>query len=68
MCLAIPSKVISTKNEKIIIDQTGQEISVAGSLIDVEVGDYVILQNNFIVRKLDAESAREILNLLKKEG
>lgn len=66
MCLAIPVKITAIKNNKIIIKEAGQEKSASGSLIKTKVGDYVILQNNFIVRKIDKKSAKEIINLTKK--
>ncbi|HDZ54092.1 MAG TPA: HypC/HybG/HupF family hydrogenase formation chaperone [Candidatus Nealsonbacteria bacterium] len=66
MCLAIPVKITAIKNKKIIIKEAGQEKSASGSLIKTKVGDYVILQNNFVVRKIDKKSAKEIINLTKK--
>lgn len=68
MCLAIPSKIISIKNNKIIVDQIGQKKEASGSLVKAIIGDYVILENNFIVRTINKKSAKEILSLLKKEG
>lgn len=66
MCLAIPSKIISIKDKKIIVDELGKEKIAAGSLVKAKTGDYVILQNNFIIRKIDKKSAKEIINLIKK--
>ena len=66
MCLAIPYKVISVKDKKIIVDGMDQKKEVAGSLLKIKVGDYVILQNNFIIRKISKKSAKEVLNLIKK--
>ena len=68
MCLAIPSKIVSIDDKKIIVDELGNEKKVSGSLIETKTGDYVILQNNFIVRKVDKKTAKEVLNLLKREG
>jgi len=65
MCLAIPSKIVLLEKGKITVKQLGEEKEVQGSLIDLKVGDYVILQNNFIVRKIDKKSAEEIINLVK---
>lgn len=66
MCLAIPHKIVSIKDKKIIVDELGKEKEVTGSLVKAKIGDYVILQNNFIVRKINKKSAKEILNLLIK--
>ena len=68
MCLAIPSKIVSIKDKKITVDELGKEKEVSGSLVETKIGDYVILQNNFIVRKINPKAAKEVLSLLKKEG
>lgn len=65
MCFAIPSKIISIADKKIIVDELGKKKKVKGSLVKTRVGDYVILQNNFIVRKVNKKSAKEIINLIE---
>ncbi len=66
MCLAIPVKITAIKNKKIIFEEAGQKKSASGSLIKAKTGDYVILQNNFIIRKIDKKVAKEIINLIKR--
>ncbi len=66
MCLAIPYQIVSAKGKKFIVEEFGKKKEVAGSLVKARVGDYVILQNNFIVRKISKKSANEIIGLLKK--
>lgn len=66
MCLVIPAKVITIKNKKIIIEEAGRKKEVSGSLVRAGVGDYVILQNNTIIRKVGKKSAKEIISLIKK--
>ena len=67
MCLAIPVKITAIKNKKIIFEEAGQEKPASCSLIKATTGDYVILQNNFIVRKIDKKTAKEILSLTRKQ-
>ena len=67
MCLAIPVKITVIKNKKIIFEEAGQEKPASGSLIKAKVGDYVILQNNFIIKKIDKKTAKEILSLTRKQ-
>lgn len=66
MCITLPAKIKKIKNKKIITEEDGREKEVRGSLIRVKVGDYVILQNNFIVGKITKKEAKEIINLIKK--
>ncbi|OGZ17528.1 MAG: hypothetical protein A2Z78_01555 [Candidatus Nealsonbacteria bacterium RBG_13_36_15] len=68
MCLAIPVKITAIKNKKILIQEAGREKPVSGSSVKIRAGDYVILQNNFIVRKIDKKSAEEIMGLIKKHA
>jgi len=66
MCITLPAKIKKIKNQKIITEEDGRQKEVRGSLIRVKVGDYVILQNNFIVGKITKKEAKEIINLIKK--
>jgi len=66
MCITLPAKIKKIKNQKIITEEDGRQKEVRGSLIRVKVGDYVILQNNFIVGKITKREAKEIINLIKK--
>ena len=67
MCLAIPVKILSIRDKKITIEEAGRKKLVDGSLIKTKVRDYVILQNNFIVRKIDKKAAKEVLGLMRKQ-
>lgn len=66
MCITLPAKIKKIKNQKIIAEEDGRQKEVRGSLIRVKVGDYVILQNNFIVGKITKREAKEIIDLIKK--
>ena len=66
MCFTIPSKIISIKDKKIIVNELGKRKETSGSLVKTEVGDYVILQNNFIIRKINKKEAEEIISLIKR--
>jgi len=66
MCFSLPVKVVCTNKKKIEIELGGKKKKVLGSLVKVKVGDWVFLQNNFIVEKITRKEAKEILNLIKK--
>lgn len=65
MCLAIPAKVISLKDEGMASVEIGgvrKDISVA--LVDgIGEGDYVIVHTGFALSKLDPEEAEKTLEL-----
>jgi len=68
MCLALPNKITSInlkeKSKKInLLDPFGKRKEVENSLVRVKKGDYVILQNKIIVRKINTKEAKEIISL-----
>ena len=66
MCLAIPGKVIKINKENAIVDYLGEKRTVDCSLVDCKIGDYVIVQNKFIMQKVPEKEALEQLKLWKK--
>jgi len=66
MCLAIPVKVLELKNNKAIVDYMGEKREVDSQLIkDIEIGDYAIISNGFLIKKVSAKEAEEIFNIIK---
>lgn len=67
MCLAVPYKVIKVNREKIELDFFGEKRSVNYSLIKIKPGDFALLQNNIIIKKLSKEEAEETLKLFLRK-
>jgi len=64
MCLAIPAKVISRKQDIAKVDfgeGVLREVNVA--LVDVEVGDYVLVHAGYAIQVLDKKEALETISL-----
>ncbi len=68
MCLSIPGKIIKIENEKFIIDYNGDKREAKMSLVDVKVGDYVIVNNKIIVAKIKEGQAKKFLEIVKNVG
>ncbi|MCC7571792.1 MAG: HypC/HybG/HupF family hydrogenase formation chaperone [Candidatus Methanofastidiosum sp.] len=72
MCLAVPGKVIEIKNTVGIVDFNGVKREVRLDLVDVKIGDYVIVHTGFAIEKMNEKDALESLDiwkeLLKSEG
>ena len=66
MCLAIPGKIIKVEGEHAIIDYGGVSREANISLVDVNVGDYVIVHAGFAIQKLNEKEARETLKTWKE--
>ena len=64
MCLAIPGKIVKIKGNEAKVDfGEGTVRSVNISLVDVNIGQYVIVHAGFAIQTLDEEEARESLTL-----
>jgi len=64
MCLAIPAKVLSIKKNIASVDfgeGVLREVNVA--LVDVKVGDYVLVHAGYAIQVLDEKEAQETLQL-----
>lgn len=64
MCLAIPGKVVKVTKDKVTIDY-GDTKKEVNSLIDVKIGDYVIVQVGRVVQKVKKEDALKSIRAWK---
>jgi hydrogenase expression/formation protein HypC len=67
MCLAIPAKVLQVEGSNAHVDfgdGTLREVNV--SLVDVQIGSYVIVHAGFAIEVLDQTEAQETLDLWRK--
>jgi hydrogenase expression/formation protein HypC len=64
MCLAIPAKVLSIKKNIASVDfGEGVLREVNVTLVDVKVGDYVLVHAGYAIQVLDEREAQETLQL-----
>jgi len=69
MCIAFPVKIISINEDNIaVIDISGTRREVCLDIVDedVAIGDYVISHAGYAIHKLDEQTARENLELLRQ--
>lgn len=70
MCLAVPMKVISIKENRALVASAGVETQVSIDLTpEAAVGDYVIVHAGFAIQRLTPEDALitlEIFDRLEK--
>ena len=69
MCLAIPGKIVSLdkKKEHASIDYgDGTKRKANVSLVDVKIGDYVLVHAGFAIQVLDEKEANETLDLFRE--
>ena len=68
MCLTIPAKVVSVKENKALVDFIGRKQEVDARLVKVRIGDYVMVSNGFAIKKVGKKEAKEILKIINKEA
>ena len=69
MCLTIPKKVLEIREYSVIVeDFKGDRQELKTMIKSLEVGDYVLSQQNVIIDKIEQEIAKEILNILQRQG
>lgn len=74
MCLTIPVKIISIKKNKAIAvypeqgrGNSGKKIEINLDLVkDIKRGDYGIISNGFLLKKISANEAEEIFNIIRR--
>jgi hydrogenase expression/formation protein HypC len=67
MCLAIPGKVVSVKEDKAKVDfgeGVLREVNVA--LVSVKIGEYVLVHAGYAIQVLDEKEAQETLSLWRQ--
>ena len=64
MCLAIPAKVVSVRQEKARVDfGEGVLREVNVTLVNAKVGDYVLVHAGYAIQILDEKEAQETIRL-----
>ena len=69
MCLAIPGKItkLDQKKQSAVIDYgSGTTRKANVSLVQVKIGDYVLVHAGFAIHKLDKEAGEETLRFVKE--
>ena len=63
LCLAIPAKVLEVNGDLAKVDfgqGVAREVNII--LVDVKVGEYVLVHAGYAIEKLDQKAAEESLN------
>ncbi|MGM0408786.1 MAG: HypC/HybG/HupF family hydrogenase formation chaperone [Bacteroidota bacterium] len=67
MCLSIPGKIISIKDDMADVSIGGTIVKVGLQMLEnIKKGDYVLVHAGFALQKIDEKEALETLQLLKE--
>jgi len=65
MCLSVPVKILEIKNDKAIVDSGSTQNELDVSLVpDIKEGDYCLISNGFVVKKISQQDAEEIFKII----
>lgn len=64
MCFTIPYKVTGKSNRSITVENKEEKKQVENTLVNVQEGDYVMVQQKTIIQKIPKEEAKETLKLI----
>ena len=68
MCVALPGKVIEIKDRDAVVDFNGNQVTARAGLVDVKVGDYVLVHAGCIIQKVTQQEMEELKNLKEQMG
>ena len=63
MCVALPGKVIKMDGTKATVDFSGTQVLAEAGLVNVKVGDKVLVHAGCIIQKVQKEEAEELEEL-----
>ena len=66
MCVALPGKVIELNGNMATVDFSGNKVVADSGLVDVKIGDNVLVHAGCIIQKMDDELAGEINELFNE--
>lgn len=66
MCVASPGIVIEKKNNIAKVDYNGNIVSAHTGILDVSVGDYVLVHAGMILQKLNRKEAEDMLEIFRE--
>lgn len=63
MCVALPGKVIEIKDRDAVVDFNGNRVTARAGLVDVKVGDYVLVHAGCVIQKVSQQDMEDLENL-----
>lgn len=67
MCLAVPGRVLETRDDQAVVDLQGNTLTVSRILTpDVAAGDWVLIHAGFAITKVDERDALETWDYLRQ--
>ena len=68
MCVALPGKVIEMQEKTAVVDFNGNQVTARTGLVDIQVGDYVLVHAGCIIQKVTPQDAKDLTELMEDVG
>ena len=68
MCVALPGKVIEIKERDAVVDFNENQVTARAGLVDVKVGDYVLVHAGCVIQKVTQQEMEELKSLKEQMG
>ena len=68
MCVALPGKVIEIKGRDAVVDFNGNKVTARAGLVDVKIGDYVLVHAGCVIQKVSQQDMEDLKNLKEMMG
>lgn len=66
MCVAAPGKVVEINDHIAVVDYSGNRVKAHTGIVDVKVGDYVLVHAGLIIQIMDEDEAKSMIDLFKE--
>ncbi len=66
MCVALPGKVMSIDGHSATVDFNGSRVTAEAGLVDIALGDKVLVHAGCIIQKLTEAESEEMESLFKE--
>jgi hydrogenase expression/formation protein HypC len=66
MCVAMPGTVISLMDDRAEVDFDGNTVVARTGLVDVKIGDKVLVHAGCILQKMKEDEAKELADILRE--
>ena len=66
MCVAAPGKVIEINGDTAVIDYNGNKVNANKGIVDIKIGDYVLVHAGLIIQVLPEEEKKNMLELFEE--
>ena len=68
MCVALPGKVIEINGRDAVVDFSGNQVTARAGLVDVKVGDFVLVHAGCVIQKVSKQDMEDLKSLKELMG